>query len=674
MVTAKLTRKQLLGVICLTLALVTAALYWPLLHHDFVNLDDEAYITANSHVQSGLTWPGMVWAFQIGYAAYWHPLTWISHMLDSQLYGLNPAGHHLTSLLFHIINALLLFLWLNQLTGAMWRSAFVAALFAWHPLHVESVAWACERKDVLSTFFWMLALIAYTRYVRAVTHDRCQVTRTDSLLSRFTFHVSFFYFLALFFFACGLMSKPMVVTLPFVLLLVDFWPLERFSRFTFHVSHSKEASILNPQSSIQSSTRLVIEKAPFFALALAGSVVTYFAQKGGGAVWSLGLPLHTRLANALVSYLRYISKTFWPVDLAVVYPYPPNWPIALLIVAVLVLAFWTGVLLWRARQSPYLPFGWLWFLGTLVPVIGIVQVGPQSMADRFTYVPGIGLFVLIAWGLNDLVKFRPTWQHIVILAGTAALAGCLVRTRIQSTYWQNSITLLRHAITVTTDNYIACNFLGRALDQAGRNDESLPFYAESVRIESHYPQAQFNLGMAWLNRGRPDVAIGPLDAAVRLVPDNAGARYYLGTALMKGGKLDDAITQFTAAILTNPDFAEAHTQLARVLIKQGKIVEAILHFARVVRLQPDNPEAHFNLGLALLDNHQPAEAAVQFATELHLAPNETRAHYRLAQALHQHGQPADAIRHYLEALRLAPDFTEAKNELDEILAAHPELR
>jgi tetratricopeptide (TPR) repeat protein len=652
MFTAKLTQKQLVGVICLTLTLVTAALYWPLLHHDFVNLDDEAYITANPHVQSGLTGAGLVWAFQIGYAAYWHPLTWLSHMLDCQLYGLNPAGHHLTNLLFHILNSLLLLIWLHQLTGALWRSAFVAALFAWHPLHVESVAWACERKDVLSTLFWMLALIAYSRYAQKRPGPEVAVE-----VPRFRF-AALSYFLALFWFACGLMSKPMVVTLPFVLLLIDFWPLNRF----------------RPPCSARMAINLVAEKLPLFGLALAGSVVTYFAQKGGGAVWSLGLPLKMRLANALVSYLRYFSKTFWPVDLAVVYPYPAHWPAAMVVSAVLVLAFWTGLFVWRARQHPWLAVGWLWFLGTLVPVIGLVQVGPQSMADRFTYVPGIGLFILIAWGLNELVRFRPSWRNVVILTGIAALAGCLVCTRIQLGYWQNSITLLRHTIAVTTDNYIADNFLGRALDQAGKNDESLPLYAESVRIESHYPQAQFNLGIAWLNRGQADQATGPLDAAVRLVPDNAGARYYLGTALMNDGRLDDAVRQFTEAILVQPDFAAAHTELALALIKQGKTVEAILHFARVVRLQPENPEAHFNLGLALLDHHQPAEAADEFAAELRLAPNETKAHYRLAQALRQLNQPANAVRHYREALRLTPGFPEAKKELDEILAAHPELR
>jgi protein O-mannosyl-transferase len=661
MTATSLTRNQLRVVICLALALVTAALYWPLLHHGFVNLDDQTYITANAHVQAGLTGPGVAWAFQIGYAAYWHPLTWLSHMLDCQLFGLNAGGHHFTNLLFHILNTLLLFIWLNQLTNAVWRSAFVAALFAWHPLHVESVAWACERKDVLSMFFWMLTLITYTRHV---TGDKWQATRTNSILSHVTCHVSPPYFLALFFFACGLMSKPMVVTLPFVLLLLDFWPIQRL------VLHSHGNGGFN-SSTIQ---RLLLEKIPFFALAFAGSVVTYFAQKGGGAVWSVGLPLPTRLANALVSYLRYLSKTFWPVDLAVVYPYPHHWPVALVLAAVIVLVFWTGLFLWQSKRNPYWLVGWLWFLGTLVPTIGIVQVGPQSMADRFTYLPGIGLFIIVAWGLNDLANFRPRWRPVAMLVGPAALAGCLVVARTQLNFWPDSITLLRHAVAVTTDNYIAYNSLGRALEDAGDKDNALDCYLKSVQIESHFPYAQFNLGMAWLNRGQPAEAVSPLSAAVQLVPDNAEARYYLGTALMETGKLEDAIAQLTESLRLKPDLAAAHNQLALALIKQGKTTEAIPHFAGVVRLQPDNPEARFNLGFALLNAHQPAQAAVQFAEELRLKPDETRAHYRLAQALQQLNQPAEAARHYREALRLTPEFPEAKKELNVILAAHPELR
>ena len=404
MFAAKLTRNQQSALVCLVLGLVTAALYWPMLHHDFIGIyDDDAYLTENSHVSSGLTWSGVVWAFQSGYAANWHPLTWISHMLDCQLYGLNPWGHHLTNLLFHVANTLLLFLWLKQLTGTMWRSAFVAALFAWHPVHVESVAWAAERKDVLSAFFWMLTLLAYTRYV-------CE-SKVQSPKSKV------FYVLALAFYALGLMSKPMVVTLPFVLLLLDFWPLNRLSKFQSQLAAS-ETPATKPAS------YLIAEKLPFFALALAGSIIAYSVQQAGGAFWSPNvLPLQFRVANAVMAYVRYLSKAFWPVDLALIYPYPHHWSALLVMGATLTLVICSGWFIWRARRSPYLCVGWFWFLGTLVPTLGLVQVGVQSMADRYLYLPGIGLFIIVAWGLNDLISFRPQYRKPVVLGcGTALLA------------------------------------------------------------------------------------------------------------------------------------------------------------------------------------------------------------------------------------------------------------
>ena len=390
-----------------------------------------AYITGNAHVTSGLTWTNVVWAFTSGEAANWHPLTWVSHMIDCDLYGTNPAGHHLTNLLFHIANTLLLFLLLKEITGALWRSFFVAALFAWHPLHVESVAWAAERKDVLSAFFWMLTLIAYVRFV-ALSKVHPPSPSSGAMKNPKS---KVFYVLALFLFACGLMSKPMVVTLPFVLLLLDFWPLGRIADF-------KCAGTL---------IRLVLEKLPFFALALAGSVVTYLVQKSGGATWSQGaLPLQARIANVLVAYMRYISKTFWPTDLALIYPYPHHWPIELVIGSALLLTVWSALFIFRAKQNPYLIVGWLWFLGTLVPVIGLVQTGVQSMADRYTYIPSIGLFILVVWGANDFLDRWPNWKKFLPLAGGVALAGCLAVTSIQLNYWQDSLKLFSHTIEVTS--------------------------------------------------------------------------------------------------------------------------------------------------------------------------------------------------------------------------------
>ena len=395
------THKHLIAMLWLALAVVTFAVYLPMLGHGFINFDDPDYITNNPHVKAGLTWPGIVWAFQIGYAAYWHPLTWISHMMDCDLYGLNPDGHNLTNMLFHIANTLLLFFLLSRLTGALWRSFFVAALFAWHPLRVESVAWAAERKDVLSTFFWMLTLIAYARY--AQRRSKVEGRESSAEIPALDLRPSTFdYFLALFFFACGLMSKPMLVTLPFVLLLLDFWPLKRFNGSTVQ--------------------RLLVEKIPFFALAFADSIVMSIAQKGNPSVWSLTeLPMSFRIENVFVSYLRYILKIFWPTNLALIYPYPHHWAAALVIASATVLAAGTALSFWRIKKNRDLAVGWLWVLGTLAPVIGIMQVGIQSMADRFSYLPSIGIFILVVWGADDLLNSQPKKIKIAALAGGGAL-------------------------------------------------------------------------------------------------------------------------------------------------------------------------------------------------------------------------------------------------------------
>jgi tetratricopeptide (TPR) repeat protein len=589
MFTAKLTKNQTAALICLALAVITTALYWPMTHHVFVNFDDDDYITNNSHVQAGLTWAGVIWAFQTGAAANWHPLTWLSHMLDCQLYGLYPGGHHSTNLIFHVVNTLLLFLWLNQLTGALWRGAFVAALFAWHPLHVESVAWASERKDVLSAFFWMLTLIAYTRNARE--------SKVHSPQSKV------FYGLSLLAFACGLMSKPMVVTLPFVLLLLDFWPLERFSCFSFHVSRSNQPSTLNPQPSTMSAVRLLCEKLPFFALTMAASVVTYFVQTSGRALWSPGvLSLSDRVANALWAYDRYISKTFWPVDLSIFYPHPYHWPPGLAIGSALLLALWSGLSIWRARQYPYLFVGWFWFLGTLVPTIGLVQVGSQSMADRYMYIPSIGLFILVAWGINDFLNWRPHWRRITAFAGGVALAGCLVGTEIQLSYWQNSIRLFRHAIEVTTDNFVAYTCLGETLTDLGMKKEAMDFCGEAVKISPNSPVAQFNFGMALLHNNRPDEALAHLDAAGRLAPHNSEIQYNLGLFFLLHTKPDEAAGHFAAALIERPGFAEAHYRLAQVLSQQHKSKEAVFHYREALRLKPEFPEAKAALDQILSTN------------------------------------------------------------------------
>jgi len=530
MFAANFTRKQLTAMICFALAAVTLLVYSPVLWHGFVIYDDPDYITGNAHVKAGLTWPGIVWAFTTGDAANWHPLTWISHMADWQLFGSNPAGHHLTNLLFHTANSLLLFILLNQLTGAIWRSFFVAALFAWHPLHVESVAWASERKDVLSAFFWMLTLLAYVRFAN--------LSKVQSPKSKV------FYILALVFFACGLMSKPMVVTLPFVLLLLDFWPLERFTiydlRFTIW--------------------RLVLEKIPFFALTIASCFITYRVQSG--ALWpSQSLSFHFRLANALMCYVRYISKIFWPTDLALIYPYPHYWPFAGVAVAAGLLVLLSAIFTFHAKRFPYLFVGWFWFLGMLVPAIGLVQVGVQAMADRYTYLPGIGIFILVVWGVNDLLNSQPQKMKIATLAGSVVIACCLICTSIQLTYWRSSPELFLHTVKVTTDNYAAEDCLGKALESIGKNDDAGKLYADAVRIEPDYPMAQFDLGMNLLEHGDLNEASNHLAIAVQLSPRNPVMQFDFGTYLAQHGNPAEAAAHFKAALASRPDFPEAQKQL-----------------------------------------------------------------------------------------------------------------
>jgi len=629
-----------LPAIYLVLALGTLALYWPVVHHEFIQLDDNLYVTANPQVQAGLTWAGVKWAFQNTMASNWHPLTWLSHMLDCQLYGLNPIGHHLTNVFFHIANVLLLFGWLNGATGAMWRSAVVAALFAWHPLHVESVAWVAERKDVLSAFFWLLILLAYTRYVK----------RPDTTA----------YLLVLLLFLCSLLAKPMVVTLPFVLLLVDFWPLNRL----WLVNFSKRIA-----------GRLVLEKLPMLAMALAACSVTYFAQRAGGATWAPdALPLPVRLANVLVSYVRYMSKTFWPADLAVIYPYQKHWPVWFVLAAAVLLLFWSGLMLFSQRQSPQLFFGWFYFLGTLVPDIGFVQVGPQAMADRYMYLPSIGLFVLIVWGLNELLAAQTRRKEIAALLGTAALSACIVGTSLQLRYWQNNIRLLWHTVAVTTDNYAADAYLGGALESVGQVDLAMSLYAESVRIAPTFNIAQWNLGMALLRKGQAAEASEHLAVAARLTPGDPVIRCNYARALADAGNPAAADAQYTETLRLKPDYAEAHLFFAVDLARQNKLAAAIPHFAAAARLDPANSDTHFNYGFALLENHQLAEAAAQFTEGLRLKPDNAAAHYRIALALQGQNQLAEAVAQFRQALKLAPALAEAQAALDTIFSAHPELK
>lgn len=657
--------------ICLGLAVVTLALYWPVTHYEFTDVDDPRFIINNPHVVAGVTWQGLLWAMHTIYVETWQPVTWVSHMLDCQMYGLNAGGHHLTSLLIHTASTLLLFLWLHNLTKAVWRSAFVAGLFAWHPLHVESVAWICERKEVLSTFFGLLALLAYTRYGRKPGTG--------------------WYILVLVLFALGMMSKPMVVTLPCVLLLVDFWPLNRLGlpwnmpaasagqvpdgRFAAAVNRFCQAR--NLPAVAGRAAVLILEKVPLGLLALGMTAATIYAEGAGGTLAGLaGLPMHTRAANALVAYFSYLTETFWPTHLAFFYPYSFDLPLVLVLGAALLLAIWTASFIQRLRQQPYLLMGWCWWLGTLVPTIGLIQFCAQAKADRYMYFPSIGLFITIAWGLSDLLQRSSLGRRLLPWAGGLALAACLPVTFIQIGYWQNSIVMCRHAIDVTHNNFAAYESLGTALYQRGLKPEAMLCYRQALKISDELPESHYNLGVALMDAGQTDEAVQHFEAAAKILPNHPELHNELGKALLAAGegRLPEAAREFSEAVRLQPGFAEAQDNLGVALIKQGDITNALRHFAEAVRLDPTNADSRFNLGLALFDTHKPTQAADQFTEELRQAPNQPKVHFRLARALEQTGDYAGAVAHYRETLRQAPGFPDAKTALDALLSAHPELK
>ena len=532
--TATSWRRNLL--ICLCLAATIVVVYSPVRHLGFVNYDDDEYVATNPHVQGGLTLRGLVWAFTTNHAANWHPLTWLSHMLDWQLWGGRADAHHLVNVLLHVANALLLFGVLSRMTASALRSALVAGLFALHPLHVESVAWVSERKDVLSTCFWLLTMWAYVRYVEQPSGGR--------------------YLSTLGLYALGLMAKPMVVTLPFVLVLLDYWPLGR-------TPWAKSAASENvPTPPIQ----LIKEKLPFLALGAMSCALTYWAQRGGGAVVSLvTVPMGMRIANALLSYVGYMGKAFWPVGLAIFYPLPARLPVAALMIAGAGLVGMTAAMIWWAPRAPWFVTGWFWYLGTLVPVLGLVQVGAQSMADRYTYIPSIGLFIILCWSVPSRAMKRQNVKVITCVAVGAALAACMVLSRVQVGYWKDGETLFRHALDVTRGNWLAHYGLGVALEKAGRTQDAIGHYEQALRIRPDYMEAHNNLGNALGKAGRIQEAIGHYEQALRIRPDDAIVHYNMGRLYAADGKLREAIAQYKAALRLKPDYAKTYNNLAWLL-------------------------------------------------------------------------------------------------------------
>jgi protein O-mannosyl-transferase len=593
--------------VSLALIIATACVYAAVWNHGFVDYDDTIYVRDNPYVYQGLSWDAFKWALTTGRDANWFPLTWLSLMLDAQFHGLHVGGYLLTNLAIHIASTLLLFGLLHYLTGGLWRSAFVSALFALHPLHVESVAWVAERKDVLSAFFWMFTMCAYVRYVRQPDTRRYLVT--------------------LLCFALGLMSKAMLVTLPFVLLLLDYWPL---GRVVFRFSGMAESERSSPQKPIG---YLVKEKIPLFALTVVSSIVTFAVQQKGGAVRGLeGFPLDFRLQNALVAYTSYLGKMLWPAHLAAFYPYPrviPAWASGGSLLCLLVI---TGLVLRAALRRPYLPVGWLWYLGTLVPVIGLVQVGNQAMADRYTYIPLVGIFIMVAWGIPDLLP--PSHGKTVALSTAAGLAVaiCAFMAWRQVGVWKDTISLWSHAVEVTSDNL----------------------------------HAHLDLGVALMGQGKIDEAISHYQEALRINPYNADVHYNLGNALLKQGKREEAISEYQQALRIAPGYVQAHSNLGMALADLGRVEEAIPHYQEALRLSPTFAEARNNLGIAFAIQKRFPEAIDQFKEALRIAPNYANARNNLGHAFQDSGRTEEAVRVFSEAVQMNPADQQARRALAEL--------
>ncbi len=652
------------------LTLATIGAFWPVTRAEFINYDDPQYVTANAHVLTGLKWENITWAFGAFYASNWHPLTWLSHMLDTEVFGKEAAGPHCVNLALHVANSLLLFGLLRRITGAHWRSAWVAGLFALHPLHVESVAWISERKDVLSAFFGLLALWAYGRFAECrMQNAECRRPEAGASITqhatRNTPHTSIlqppsaiFYLLSLLFFALSLMSKPMLVTLPLVLLLVDYWPLQRFG-----------PSTLNSQ--LSTFWRLAWEKTPFLLLAAASALVTVLAQSK--ALQPLtNFSLGDRFGNAVISYARYLGKAFWPASLAIPYPLSEPWSATEVALAALLMIGLCLSAIWASRRWPFLFTGWFWFLGMLIPVIGVVQVGSQAMADRYTYLPLIGIFIVLAWGAG---KTQVRWKlapRLVGLAGALALAACGVLSWRQAGYWHDYERLFRHAAAVTSDNFIALDNIGVSLFARGRLGEAMDYYQRSLRIQPKNAQTLNNVGAVLTRQGKAE-AEDWYHKALAIDPANVEALYNLGNAMVARERFAEAITFFEAALKMDPGHLEAHNNLGNALVKVGRLEEAAKHYRLALRLQPESAQTHRNLAALLMTQSKHDQAVVEYGLALDQSPQDAVAHYGLGLALALQGKWESAIQHYTETLRLTPNNPEAEYNLGYALRSQGRL-
>jgi Tfp pilus assembly protein PilF len=591
----------------LFLILLIVIVYLQVGTFDFVDYDDGLYVTENSHVRNGLTIDGCIWAFTTTHEANWHPLTWLSHMLDSELYGLNPAGHHYTNIVFHTANTLMLFFILFSMTGSLWKSAFVAALFAVHPLHVESVAWVSERKDVLSTFFGLMMIGAYDFYIKIPSSKR--------------------FLLVFIFLSLGLMAKPMLVTFPFILLLLDFWPLRR-TQFNNndHPQPGKSTGF-----SSKKIFPLIVEKIPLFILTAVSCVITFFAQKSGGTVVPFDtLPLKERIANALISYAGYVFKAIWPQKLAYFYPYSIStfsvWQVcgaALLIVGAL------GGAIYLSRKYPYVPVGLFWYLGTLVPVIGLVQVSGQAMADRYTYIPLIGLFIVVAWGIPDMLNKWRFHKNFLCASAVIVLSALTARAFIQTSHWKNSIALFENAVKVTENNYHALNNLATALVGKGKYDKAYFYLSRALKKNPKREDLRMNLANVLFLKGKPNKAVSQYQKILQTDAEDADVHYNLACVLSSQNKINEAVHHYHEALIIDPKYSKAHYNLGNILIRQGKMKEALFHYAKAIEFNPDYVQAYNKIGFILLNQGKFKKAGVFFSKALQIDPRFSEARANL---------------------------------------------
>jgi protein O-mannosyl-transferase len=632
-----------LGIV-LFLFLGTLAIYGQVYNYDFINLDDNLYVYENSSVQKGLTLGSIINSFTSTLkTAQWIPVTWLSFMFEHELFGLNPGINHLTNVFFHATNAVLLFVFFRIITGSLWRSAFVAALFALHPLRVESVAWITERKDVLSLFFMLLALCMYALYVKRPSYRN--------------------YFFVFLFFVLGLMAKPMIVTFPCILLLLDYWPLRRFDfSGTTADKNSKSPNIKRTKN-----INIVLEKIPLFLLSAVFSIINIIAARKGSAFVTLDLlPMHQRIQEAVLSYSLYIGKMVIPRNLVVFYPPRENiqlWEVLcaglfVVTVTVLVLRFW--------RRFPYYTIGWLWYLGTLFPVVGIFQDGSQSMADRFTYLPLIGLFVMIAWGVSDTTM---NWRHrteglSIVMVLILMVYGSITWKQVQ--HWKNSSTLFSYTLAVSPDNYIAHQNLGLYLEDHGNIKEALSHFEDALKIFPEYTEAQNSLGALLAMTGKYDEAMARYEEALRIKPNYYEVHNNIGVLLAGEGKTNEALAHYHEALKLNPNSEKVHNNIGILFYNNGNLDEAMKHYNVALKLNPNLSETHYNIGIILEGKGKIDEAYSHFSDALKIKPDFPEAHYFLGNILVQQGRFEEAISHYQESIRLKPDFVDAYMNLSDV--------